>query len=137
MLSIRCQNSRKNKNTQTSEVDSNFLKKFVGNMTHHQNRQTFMILVFFTVPFYHFLISRYLVLAEHHFLSDILVPFPDSRNLYNHDINKNKHENMVYKNYNNSQINQALSGDFQCMCGKMHMQILLRMRWCEMSIFFF
>ena len=33
-------------------------------------------------PFYHFLFSRYLDLAERHFLSDILVPFPDSSNLY-------------------------------------------------------
>ena len=40
-----------------------------------------MILVLFTVPFYHFLFSRYLVLAEHHFLSDILVPFLDSHSL--------------------------------------------------------
>ena len=41
-----------------------------------------MILVLFTVPFYHFLFLRYLVLAERHFLSDILVPFPDLCNLY-------------------------------------------------------
>ena len=40
-----------------------------------------MILVLFAVPFYHFLLLRYLVLAERHFSSDILVPFPDSRNL--------------------------------------------------------
>ena len=32
---------------------------------------------------------------------------------------------------------QALSGDFQHACGKMHAQILLGMRWCAMSIFFF
>ena len=41
-----------------------------------------MILVLFTVPFYHFLFLRYLVLAERHFSSDILVPIPDSSNLY-------------------------------------------------------
>ena len=41
-----------------------------------------MILVLFTVPLYHFLFLRYLVLAERHFSSDILVPFPDSSNLY-------------------------------------------------------
>ena len=32
---------------------------------------------------------------------------------------------------------QALSGDFQCACGKMHAQILLGVRWCVMSIFLF
>ena len=32
---------------------------------------------------------------------------------------------------------QVLSGDFQCMCGKMHAQILFGMQWCAMSIFFF
>ena len=36
----------------------------------------------FTVPFYHFLFSRYLDLTKRHFSSDILVPFPDSSNLY-------------------------------------------------------
>ena len=41
-----------------------------------------MILVSFTVPFYHFLFLRYLVLAERLFSSYILVPFPDSTNLY-------------------------------------------------------
>ena len=34
-------------------------------------------------------------------------------------------------------INQALSGDFQRVCGKIHVQILLGMRWCAISIFFF
>ena len=32
---------------------------------------------------------------------------------------------------------QALSGDFQLACGKMHAQILLGMWWCTMSIFLF
>ena len=41
-----------------------------------------MILVLSTVPFYHFLFSRYLDLTKCHFLSDILVPFPDSNDLY-------------------------------------------------------
>ena len=41
-----------------------------------------MILVLFTVPFYHFLFLKYLVLAERHFSSDSLVPFPDLCNLY-------------------------------------------------------
>ena len=32
-------------------------------------------------------------------------------------------------------IYHALSGDFQCTCGKMHVRILLGMQWCAMSIF--
>ena len=36
----------------------------------------------FTVPFYHFLFLRYLVLAERHFSSGILVLFSDSNNLF-------------------------------------------------------
>ena len=62
-------------------------------MIYHYNRQTFMILVLFTVglpetryPYTIFCCSRYLALAERHFSSDILVPFPDSRNLYSWDI---------------------------------------------------
>ena len=51
-------------------------------MIHHCNRQAFIILVLFTVPFYHFLFSRYLGLTKRHFSSDILVPFPDSSDLY-------------------------------------------------------
>ena len=34
-------------------------------------------------------------------------------------------------------VHQALSGDFQHACGKMHVQILLGVQWCVMSIFFF
>ena len=34
-------------------------------------------------------------------------------------------------------LEQALSRDFQRMCGKMHTQILLGMRWCATSIFLF
>ena len=34
------------------------------------------------IRFLSFLISRYLDLTERHFLSDILVPFPDSSDLY-------------------------------------------------------
>ena len=108
MLSIRCLNSQKSENTQTSVVNSNFFfLKFVENMIHHyshqafmilvlfkvpiylffsqdryfctaMNHQAFIILVLFTLPFYHFLFSRYLDLTERHFSSDILVPFPDS-----------------------------------------------------------
>ena len=36
----------------------------------------------FTVSFYHFLFSRYLGLAKRRFSSDVLVPFPDSSDLY-------------------------------------------------------
>ena len=32
---------------------------------------------------------------------------------------------------------QDLSGDLQRVCGKMHVQILLGVRWCAMSIFLF
>ena len=49
---------------------------------HHYSHHTLVVLVLFTVPFYHFSFSRYLELAEHHFSSDILVPFPDSEVLY-------------------------------------------------------
>ena len=45
-------------------------------------RQEFIIVVLFKVPFYHFLFSRYLDLTERYFSSDILVPFPDSSDLY-------------------------------------------------------
>ena len=38
----------------------------------------------FTVPFYHFLFSRYLDLTERHFSSDILVPFPDLSDLHSY-----------------------------------------------------
>ena len=34
-------------------------------------------------------------------------------------------------------VHQAFSGDFQHACGKMHVQILLGVQWCVMSIFFF
>ena len=40
---------------------------------------------FYSTPFtvqHHFLFSRYLELTERHFLSDILVPFPDLSDLY-------------------------------------------------------
>ena len=49
----------------------------IGNMIHHYNHQAFIILVLFTVLFYHFLFSRYLDLTKHHFLSDIFVPYPE------------------------------------------------------------
>ena len=54
-------------------------------MIYHCNHYTFIILVLFTVLFYHFLFSRYLGLSKHHFSSDILVPFPDSSDLYSRD----------------------------------------------------
>ena len=43
-------------------------------MIHHYNRQTFIILLLFTVP--------YLGLTKCHFSSDILVPSPDSSDLF-------------------------------------------------------
>ena len=52
-----------------------------------------------TVPSYHFLFSRCLDLTERHFLSDILVPFPDSRDLYSRELqynNKRILENELY-----------------------------------------
>ena len=49
---------------------------------HHYNHKTLVVLELVTVSFYHFLFLRYLELAERHFLSDILVPFPDSGVLY-------------------------------------------------------
>ena len=65
-------------------------------MIHHYNYETLVDLVLFTVPFYHFLFSKYLELAERHFSSDILVPFPESGVLYSrgpsmvfHDIDMN------------------------------------------------
>ena len=54
-------------------------------MIDHCNHYAFINLVLFTVHFYHFLFSRYLTLTKCHFLSDILVPFPDSNNLYSHE----------------------------------------------------
>ena len=56
-----------------------------------QLHQTFIILaVLFTVHFYHFLFSKYLHLTERHFWSYILIPFPDSSNLYGHAGTPNK-----------------------------------------------
>ena len=61
-------------------------------MIHHYNHET-VVLVLFTVSFYHFLFSRYLELAERHFSSDILVPFPDSGVLYSRGSNSIKINN--------------------------------------------
>ena len=47
-----------------------------------QSYPTLWYLELFTVSFYHFSFLRYLELAECHFSSDILVPFPDSGVLY-------------------------------------------------------
>ena len=55
-------------------------------MIHHYNHETLVVLVLFTVSFYHFSFSRYLELAKRHFWSDILVPFPDSGVLYSHEV---------------------------------------------------
>ena len=51
-------------------------------MIHYYSHDTLVVLVLFTVLFYHFSFSRYLELAERHFSSDILDPFPDSGVLY-------------------------------------------------------
>ena len=51
-------------------------------MIDHYNRYGFIILLLFTVPFYHFLFSRYLHLTKRHFSSDILVSFLDLSDLY-------------------------------------------------------
>ena len=51
-------------------------------MIHDKKHETFIILVLFTVPFYHFLSSRYVDLAELTFCLDALIPFPDSGVLY-------------------------------------------------------
>ena len=98
MLSRRCQNSQKSENTQTSEVNSKFFQKSVRNMIHHCNRYAFIILVLFTVPFYHFLFSRYLGLTKRHFSSDIFVPFPDSSDLYSRVISINKNHHQAARN---------------------------------------
>ena len=42
-------------------------QKSIGNMIHHCNCLVFIILVPFTVPFYHFLFSRHLSLTKRHF----------------------------------------------------------------------
>ena len=59
-----------------------------------------IILVLFTVLFSHFLFLIYLVLAERHFLSDILVSFPDSGDLYSRE------------KYTSSSRNSAVSQSF-------------------------
>ena len=52
-------------------------------MIHHCNREAFIILVLFAVyTLLSFFFSKYLGLAKHHSSSDILVPFPDSSDLY-------------------------------------------------------
>ena len=60
-------------------------------MIHHYNRWALIILLLFTVPFYHFLFSRYLDLTECHFSSATLVPFPDSSDLYSRDPTSTSH----------------------------------------------
>ena len=75
MLSLRWQNPQKNENTQTSEVNSNFFLEICWKHdTSLQSRGIHYSSAL--IPFYHYLFSRYLVLADHHFSSDILVPFP-------------------------------------------------------------
>ena len=67
---------------------------------------------------------------------------PSSKsNIYERNWTKFDQENTIL-NYFSIDWDQALykaglSRDFQCTCGKMHVQILLGMRWCAMSIFLF
>ena len=84
MLSRRCQNSQKSENTQNSEVNSKF---FFSICWKHDTPLQWLgiVLLLFTIPFYHFQFSRYLDLTEHHFSSDILVPFLDLSDLYSHE----------------------------------------------------
>ena len=51
-------------------------------MIHDKKHETFIILVLFTVPFYHFLFTRYVDLTELTFCLGALIPFPDSGVLY-------------------------------------------------------
>ena len=46
-------------------------------------------------------------------------------------------EGCSLEDNNLDMLMQVLSGDFQRTCDKMQSQILLGMRWCAMSIFFF
>ena len=74
--------------SQKSEVNSkfSFQKSVVNIIMHHYcyNCKAFIILVLFAVSVYHFLFSKYLDLTKRHFSSDVLVPFPDSSDLYSH-----------------------------------------------------
>ena len=82
MLSRRCQNSRKSENTQVSELNSNlYLEICQKHDTSLQSRDISYFSAFYSIVL-SFLFSRYLELAERHFSSDILVPFPDSGVLY-------------------------------------------------------
>ena len=85
MLSITGQNLRKNENTQTSEKNSNFVLEIFWK--HDISLQ--LLGIHNSSAFYSTLIPfsllKILVLAERQFSSDILVPFPDSHNLYSCD----------------------------------------------------
>ena len=76
--------------SQKSEVNSkfSFQKSVVNIIMHHYcyNCKAFILinLVLFAVSVYHFLFSKYLDLTKCHFSSDVLVPFPDSSDLYSH-----------------------------------------------------
>ena len=66
------------------EVNSNFVLEICWK---HDNTSLQLLGIhnssaFYSIPFYHVLFLRYLVLVELHFSSDILVPFQDSNNLY-------------------------------------------------------
>ena len=68
-------------------------------MIHHYNHKTLVVLVLFTVPFYHFSFSRYLELVECHFSSDILVPFPGSGVLYSCVGSKMVKKLIIFNNF--------------------------------------
>ena len=69
------------------------------------------------------------------------LPFqpPDNSKNQNFKIEKNTlryyHFTHLHYKWQSWCIGQALSGDFQRACGKMHTQILLGVQWCAMSIF--
>ena len=86
MLSTRCYNSRKSENTPVSELNCNlYLEICQKHDTSLQYHETLVVLVLFTVYILlSFFVLEILELAERHFSSNILVPFPDSGVLYSY-----------------------------------------------------
>ena len=74
MLSVRCWNSQKSENTNTSVVNSNFFLEIFWK--HDKSLQSLGVHDSSAFYQYHFIIFC------SHFSSDILVPSPDSSNLY-------------------------------------------------------
>ena len=82
MLS-RCQNSQKSENTQTSDVNSKFFSKSCWK--HDTPLQLLGIhysSTFYSTHLLYSILKIFLDLTKRHFSSDILVPFPDSSDLY-------------------------------------------------------